>query len=247
LGTSEHLFHRFCNFCNMYSSLSKRRRKLQRGVLLMHDIAPAHTYDVETSVAAEQTITPSTVFARCNTLWLLFVDLFPLPKEHLHGTQFSSGSSITEFVEDISTGARRIFYKTRIQKLWKWQNKCLEVCKDYVEKLNGHCCCIVFLYMWGWKFLGQLSYTKWSRRSARNLMSLLEWDDLCIKMHYPPNTICFVLPSVLWCCWLGGSKGIQPLKIWVLRCLQGYLSRAKGKWLAYVPADATATPSSLLQ
>ena len=55
------------------------------------------------------------------------------------------------------------------------------------------------------------------------------------------------LPSVLWRCWLGGRKGIWPIKTWVMRCWHGYLSEAKWKWLAYCPADATATPSYLLQ
>ena len=34
------------------------------------------------------------------------------------------------------------------------------------------------------------------------------------------------LPSVLWRCWLGSRKGIQPVKNWVVGCWRGYLSRA---------------------
>ena len=56
-----------------------------------------------------------------------------------------------------------------------------------------------------------------------------------------------LMPSVLWCCWLGGRKGIRPVKTWVVRCWHGYLSGTKCKWLAYGPADTTATQSSLLQ
>ena len=55
------------------------------------------------------------------------------------------------------------------------------------------------------------------------------------------------ITSVLCCCWLGGRKGIRPVKSWVMRCWRGYLSGAKCKWLAYGPADATATPLSRLQ
>ena len=33
----------------------------------------------------------------------------------------------------------------------------------------------------------------------------------------------FCLPSVLWCCWLGVRNGIQPVKIWLMRCWHGYL------------------------
>jgi len=32
--------------------------------------------------------------------------------------------------------------------------------------------------------------------------------------------------SVLWHCWLGGRKGIRPVKNWVVRCWHGYLSGA---------------------
>jgi len=48
------------------------------------------------------------------------------------------------------------------------------------------------------------------------------------------------IPSVLWCCRLGGRKGIRPVKNWVVGCWRGYLSGARCR-LAYGPADATAT------
>ena len=54
------------------------------------------------------------------------------------------------------------------------------------------------------------------------------------------------MPSMLWRCWLGGRKGIQPVKKWVVGCWHGYLSAASCR-LAYVPADATATHCLLLQ
>ena len=53
-------------------------------------------------------------------------------------------------------------------------------------------------------------------------------------------------PSVLWRCWLGGRKGIRPVKNWLVGCWHGYLSGARCR-LAYVPADATATHCLLLQ
>ena len=40
------------------------------------------------------------------------------------------------------------------------------------------------------------------------------------------------LPSVLWCCWLGGRKGTEPAKHWVVGCWRGYLSGARCR-LAY--------------
>ena len=43
---------------------------------------------------------------------------------------------------------------------------------------------------------------------------------------------------MLWHCWLGGRKGIRPVKNWVVECWRGYLSGARCR-LAYDPADAT--------
>jgi len=40
-----------------------------------------------------------------------------------------------------------------------------------------------------------------------------------------------LLPSVLWCCWLGGRKGIRPVKNWVVGCWCGYLSGCEGAGL----------------
>ena len=52
--------------------------------------------------------------------------------------------------------------------------------------------------------------------------------------------------SVLWRCWLGGRKGIRPVKNWVVRCGHGYLSGARCR-LAYGPADTTVAHCLLLQ
>ena len=41
---------------------------------------------------------------------------------------------------------------------------------------------------------------------------------------YVQLAIQFTLPSVLWRCWLGGRKGIWPVKNWVVGCWHGYLS-----------------------
>ena len=55
-----------------------------------------------------------------------------------------------------------------------------------------------------------------------------------------------LVPSVLWRCWLGGRKGIRPVKNRVVGCWHGYLSGARCR-LAYGPADATVTHCLLLQ
>jgi len=66
----------------------------------------------------------------------------------------------------------------------------------------------------------------------------------CLKMSIMINvTFSF---SVLWRCWLGGRKGIRPVKNWVVGCWHGYLSGARCR-LAYGPADATTTHCLLLQ
>jgi len=41
-----------------------------------------------------------------------------------------------------------------------------------------------------------------------------------LTIHLSTATV----PSVLWRCWLGGRKGIRPVKNWVVRCWHGYLS-----------------------
>ena len=63
-------------------------------------------------------------------------------------------------------------------------------------------------------------------------------------LHTENNfSILFVLvSSVLWRCWLGGRKGMRPVKNWVVGCWRGYLSG-----LAYGPVDASATHCLLLQ
>ena len=56
----------------------------------------------------------------------------------------------------------------------------------------------------------------------------------------------FLTVPVLWRCWLGGRKGIRPVKNWVVGCWRGYLPGARCRF-AYGPADTTATHCLLLQ
>ena len=67
---------------------------------------------------------------------------------------------------------------------------------------------------------------------------------LCRLFYYFLLTSC--LHSVLWRCWLGGRKGIWPVKNWVVGCWHGYLSGARCR-LVHGPADATASDCPLLQ
>jgi len=69
---------------------------------------------------------------------------------------------------------------------------------------------------------------------------------LCNFQHSVTCATCLFMPSVIWRCWLGGSKGIRPVKSWAVGCWHGYLSGARCR-LAYGLADATATHCLLLQ
>ena len=67
---------------------------------------------------------------------------------------------------------------------------------------------------------------------------------LVIGLAFCVFFLVWLMPSVLWRCWLDGRKCIRPVKIWVVRYWRGYLSWARCKCFAYGPADATATASS---
>ena len=78
------------------------------------------------------------------------------------------------------------------------------------------------------------------------LAGLAHWDASTLLALSVKSSMCFsgFMPSVLWCCWLGGRKGIRPVKSRVVRYWRGYLSGVRCKWFAYGPAGAIATPSS---
>ena len=52
---------------------------------------------------------------------------------------------------------------------------------------------------------------------SRLLLFFTNWKDFCSSVP-----MCS-LPSVLWRCWLGGRKGIRPVKNWAVGCWCGYL------------------------
>jgi len=74
--------------------------------------------------------------------------------------------------------------------------------------------------------------TKTCCSSTHNLSHLTQrcpriiyWIQHCTVLHY--NMLCTTLtvklPSVLWRCWMGGRKGIQTVKNWVVGCWHGCL------------------------
>ena len=99
------------------------------------------------------------------------------------------------------------------------------------------------------------------RSTALSLFNLRAWQSfstMCLHilfglplgleplLHTPFLYFYIKMPSVLWHCWLGGRKGIWPEKKLSIGCWRGYLSGVRC-WLAYGPADATATHCLLLQ
>jgi len=105
-----------------------------------------------------------------------------------------------------------------------------------------HCCvtdnyahnlCTTFVSQ---RVIGKQRHKAPVQLNACKIPVLTSWPDMTFKLS---------LPSVLWRCWLGGRKGIWPVKNWVVGYWRGYLSGVRCKWFAYDPADATATPSSL--
>ena len=91
------------------------------------------------------------------------------------------------------------------------------------------------------------------------LLTVLTWSDfsliifqmfwgLRLLLHLHAERF-LTLPSVLWRCWLGGRKGIRPVKNWVVRCWRGYLSGARCR-LAYaqlMPMPLTVSCFSKIQ
>jgi len=58
----------------------------------------------------------------------------------------------------------------------------------------------------------------------------------------------YYLPSVLWRCWLGGRKGIQPVKNWVVGCWRSYLSGARCRLVVQLmPLPLTVSCFSKIQ
>jgi len=65
---------------------------------------------------------------------------------------------------------------------------------------------------------------------------------------FSPHVVVIILAfsALIWYCWLGGWKGIRPVKNRVVGYWHGFLPGARCR-LAYGPADATATHCLLLQ
>ena len=84
-------------------------------------------------------------------------------------------------------------------------------------------------WMWLWLISSALVWPSWPSVS---------------RTYYLFDSAFFhlTLPSVLWRCWLGGRKGIRPVKNWAVECWCGYLSKARCR-LAYGQAYMPLTHS----
>jgi len=71
------------------------------------------------------------------------------------------------------------------------------------------------------------------------------WLNWCSDFNNMQVLLC--LCSLLWRCWLGGRKGIWPVKNWVVRYWRGYLSGARCKWfmICMWPSWCHCHPTSL--
>ena len=132
-----------------------------------------------------------------------------------------------------SNGKNRFDSKNRIEsKLFLPELECSSVC---VSVSVGHKC---YLCLNGWTDM-RCRPPPWKGAILGPLWNVGYIQHELIKVSMPS------VSSVLWRCWLGGRKGIRPVKNWVVGCWRGYLSGSRFR-LAYGPADATATHCLLL-
>ena len=66
---------------------------------------------------------------------------------------------------------------------------------------------------------------------------------LCTK-YFVPSVL---VPTVLWRCWLGGRKGIRPVKNWVVMCWRGYSVWSEVQTCICPDNHASTPPLSFLQ
>jgi len=77
-----------------------------------------------------------------------------------------------------------------------------------------------------WKLLGSNFQQAKNSTVAVNNSSKSLWK-LQVIFRVLLTRISFILPSVLWRCWLGGRKGIRHIKNWAVGCWHGYLPGAR--------------------
>jgi len=114
---------------------NRRRGKLSRGIILIHDNARPHTarqtqtllhdafhWDTFDHPPYSPDLAPSDFY------------LFSKMKEHVAGKRFTDDEDLQHAVMDWLNSQVAIWYKEGISKLVSRYNKCLNVQGDYVEK-----------------------------------------------------------------------------------------------------------------
>lgn len=112
----------------------KRKGLVRRGVLLLHDNAPAHTSDIASTAAEEcgfalmphppysPDLAPSDYY------------LFPNLKRHLKGERYDDDDEVVQAANEWFAQQPKEFYLTGIRKLQDRLEKCIANEGDYVEK-----------------------------------------------------------------------------------------------------------------
>lgn len=113
---------------------SKRRGKLTKGVLLLHDNAPVHkartAASAMTSCRFEEIVHPPYSPDLAPSDYYLFPNL----KKELRGRHFDSNESVRAAVNEHFTGKDKNYFFEGIEKLIQRCKKCIDVRGDYIEK-----------------------------------------------------------------------------------------------------------------
>ncbi len=113
---------------------SKRRGKLTKGVLILHDNAPVHKAKVAMTAMAscgfENIVHPPYSPDLAPSDYYLFPNL----KKELRGRHFDSDESLQVAVNEHFTSKNKNYFFEGLQKLIHRSNKCIDVRGDYIEK-----------------------------------------------------------------------------------------------------------------
>ena len=117
------------------STLAKKRRgKLQKGILLLHDNAPAHRsmIAVHTSMQCSFKILSNPTYSP--DLAPSYFFLFPSLKKHLKRQCFQSNEDVISVVEEWFESHPKSYYTQELLKVKERWQKCVGMQGDYVEK-----------------------------------------------------------------------------------------------------------------
>ena len=112
----------------------KRRGKLTRGVLLLQDIAPAHTSKIGKAAAKDCGFELLPHPSYSTDLAPSDFYLFPNMKKQLRGKVHGSDDAIKDAVMDVLGSFDKTFFHNGLELLKNRWTKCIEVQGDYVEK-----------------------------------------------------------------------------------------------------------------